>query len=104
VIDVAYVGSHAVDTPASVNLNAGQTIGAGSAGEPFFAKHGISSTVTQYVQGFSATCNSLHVKFDRALNFIQSYLWEISVGPGKSLLSHGWLGKIVGGWQAAAIP
>jgi hypothetical protein len=34
-INVAYVGSHGVDTPATVNLNAGQIIGAGSAGESY---------------------------------------------------------------------
>jgi hypothetical protein len=151
VIDVAYVGSHAVNTPASVDLNAGQIIGAGSAGEPFYSQYGITSSVTQYFQGFSATYNSLQVKFDRAfthgfrmttaftwqkamdfqggddsgldfyagqglqrnyaradfdrtLNFIQSYLWEIPVGSGKPLLSHGLAGKIIGGWQLAAIP
>jgi hypothetical protein len=150
-IDVAYVGSHAVDTPAAVDLNAGQIIGAGSAGEPFYSNYGITSAVTQYFQGFSATYNSLQVKFDRAfnhgfrmttaftwqkamdfqggddggldfyagqglhrnyaradfdrtLNFIQSYLWELPFGAGRPLLAHGLAGKIIGGWQLAAIP
>ena len=66
-LDVAYVGSHGVDTPAMNNLNAGQIIGAGSAGQPYFAKYGITSSVTQYFQGFSSTFNSLQVKFDRRL-------------------------------------
>ena len=47
------------------NLNAGQVIGAGAAGEPFFAKYGTTAAVTQYFQGFSSTYNSLQVKFDR---------------------------------------
>ena len=49
----------------SVNLNAGQVIGAGTAGEPFFAKYGTTASVTQYFQGFSSTYNSLQVKLDR---------------------------------------
>ncbi len=150
-IDVAYVGSHGVDTPAAPNLNAGQIIGAGSMGQPFFAKYGITSSVTQYFQGFSSTYNSLQVKFDRAmrngfrmttaftwqkamdfqsgddggldfyagqgigrnyaradfdrtLNFIQSYLYQLPFGRGRTYLTTGLAGKIVGGWQVTAIP
>jgi hypothetical protein len=151
VIDVAYVGSHGVDTPATPNLNAGQLIGAGSNGQPFFAKYGITSSVTEYFAGFSSTYNSLQVKFDRnfshgfrmttaftwqkamdfqsgddggldfyagqglgrnyaradfdrTLNFIQSYIWQLPFGHGKPYLSHGLAGRIIGGWQLAAIP
>lgn len=151
VIDVAYVGSHGVDTPASPNLNAGQIIGAGSAGQPFYARYGITSSVTQYFAGFSSTYNSLQVKFDRnfsrgfrmttaftwqkamdfqngddgsldfyagqgirrdyaradfdrTLNFVQSYIWQMPFGQGRPYLSHGLLSRIVGGWQLAAIP
>ncbi len=50
-LDVAYVGSHGVDTPAAIDLNAGQTIGAGAAGEPFFTKYGITNTVTAVLRG-----------------------------------------------------
>ena len=67
-IDVAYVGSHGVDTPAAINLNAGQTIGAGSAGQPFFAKYGTTASVTQYFAGFSSSYHSLQVKFDRKMS------------------------------------
>jgi 2-keto-4-pentenoate hydratase len=41
------VGSHGVDTPSAVNLNAGQIINAGSAGQPFLAKYGQTAAVTQ---------------------------------------------------------
>ena len=51
VLDVAYVGSHGVDTPAAVDLNAGQIINGGSFGEPMFLKYGITAAVTQYFQG-----------------------------------------------------
>jgi hypothetical protein len=149
-LDVAYVGSHGVDTPCSPNLNAGQVIGAGSAGEPFFAKYGTTAAVTQFFDGYSSSYNSLQVKFDRrftggfrittsftwqkamdfqsgddgglnfyagqgiernyaradfdrTLNFIQSYIWELPFGKGKPLLSTGIAGKIVGGWQVSGV-
>jgi len=149
-IDVAYVGSHGVDTPAAPNLNAGQIVGAGAAGQPFLSKYGITSAVTQYFQGFSSTYNSLQVKFDRAfsggfqlttaftwqkamdfqigddgaldfyagqglsrnyaradfdrtLNFVQSYIYELPFGKGRAFLANRFAGKIVGGWQISGI-
>ena len=116
------------------NLNAGQTIGAGSAGQPFFAKYGTTSSVTQYFQGFSSTYNSLQsssiavqqrphydnrvyvaegdgfpggddgglafyagqglhrnyarADFDRTLNYIQSYIYQLPFGKGKRYLNN----------------
>jgi hypothetical protein len=64
-IDVAYVGSHGVDTPAAPNLNAGQIINGGSAGQPFLKKYGTTASITQFFQGFSSSYNSLQVKLDR---------------------------------------
>ena len=51
-LDVAYVGSHGVDTPANVNLNAGQVIGAGSTGQPFFVKYGTTAAVSSFSRDF----------------------------------------------------
>jgi hypothetical protein len=149
-IDAAYVGSHGVDTPAQNNLNAGQIIGAGALGQPFYNKYGTTSNVTQYFQGFSSTYHSLQVKFDRrmsggfqlttsftwqkamgfqtgddgglyfyagqglrrnyaradfdrTLNFIQSYLYELPFGYGKPFLTHSLAGKIIGGWKLGGI-
>ena len=149
-LDVAYVGSHGVNTPAAPNLNAGQTIGAGAAGEPFFTKYGTTASVTQYFRGFSSTYNSLQVKFDRrfskgfrmttaftwqkamdfqsgddggldfyagqgigrnyaradfdrTLNYIQSYVYELPFGRGKPFASHGIAGQIIGGWQVSGV-
>ncbi|HEY3837515.1 MAG TPA: carboxypeptidase regulatory-like domain-containing protein, partial [Bryobacteraceae bacterium] len=71
-LDVAYVGSHGVDIPAMVDLNAGQVLGATNNGgigiEPMLLKYGITNAVTQYFQGFSTSYNSLQVKFDRRLS------------------------------------
>ena len=149
-LDVAYVGSHGVDTAAAVNLNAGQIVGAGAAGQPYYAKYGITAAVTDIFQGFSSTFSSLQVKFDRRLakgltlttaftwqkamdfqrsddggldffggqglsrnyaradfdrtvNYIQSYVYKLPVGPGEQFLSHGVAGKILGGWQVSGV-
>jgi hypothetical protein len=149
-IDAAYVGSHGVDTPANVNLNAGQVIGAGSAGQPYFVKYGITNSVQQLFQGFSSTYHSLQVKFDRRfnnglglttaftwqkamafqtgddgglyfyagqglrrnyaradydrkINYVQSYLYQLPFGRGKKFLVNGIGSKIVGGWQVGGV-
>jgi hypothetical protein len=145
------VGGHGVRIATSPNLNAGQVIGAGSAGQPFFAKYGTTAAITQFFAGFSTTYNSLQVKFDRrfvsgfrlttaftwqkamgfqsgddggldfyagqgigrnyaradydrTLNFVQSYIWELPFGKGKHFLHNGGIpGKIIGGWQVSGI-
>jgi hypothetical protein len=68
VLDVAYVGSHGVNSPAQVNLNPGMILGAGSAGQPYFAKFGRAVAETQFYQGFSSSYHSLQGKFDRRFN------------------------------------
>lgn len=146
-IDLAYVGSHGVDTPAATNLNAGQVIGAGSKGQPLYPV--TTSAVTQYFQGFSSTYHSLQAKFDRAfgdfrlttaftwqkamdfqngddggldfyagqglgrnyaradfdrkLNFIQSYVYQLPFGEKKRFLNQGVLAKVIGGWQFSGV-
>jgi hypothetical protein len=149
-LDVAYVGGHGVRIASAVNLNAGQTIGAGANGEPFFVKYGTTAAVTQYFQGFSSTYNSLQVKFDRrfvsgfrlttaftwqkamavqsgddggltfyagqgldrnyaradfdrTLNLVQSYIYELPFGKGKHFATSGVASKIIGGWQVSGV-
>lgn len=149
-LDVAYVGSHGVDTGANINLNAGQIIGAGAAGEELYSKFGTTAAVQQLFAAFSTSYNALQVKFDRrlskgltittaftynkamsfqngddgglefyagqgiernysratfdrTLNYIQSYIYKLPVGPGEHFLSHGMAGKILGGWQLSGI-
>jgi outer membrane receptor protein involved in Fe transport len=149
-LDVAYVGGHGVDIAANIDLNAGQIIGAGSAGEELYSRWGVTNAVNQLFAGFSTSYNSLQVKFDRrlnkgltvttaftwskamsfqsgddggldfyagqgiernyaradydrTLNYIQSYVYKLPVGHGEQFLSHGFLGKIIGGWQVSGI-
>jgi len=79
-LDVAYVGSHGVDTGASVNLNPGLILGAGSAGQPYYQLFGRTVAETQFFQGFSSTFNSLQVKFDRrfgsGLTMTTAFTWQ----------------------------
>ncbi len=66
-LDVAYVGSHGVDTGANINLNAGQIIGAGANGEELYSKFGTTAAVQQLFAAFSTSYQALQVKFDRRL-------------------------------------
>ena len=47
--------------------------------------------------------NYARASFDRTLNFIQSYIYRLPFGGGQHFLSHGFAGKIVGGWQLSGI-
>jgi len=80
VLDVAYVGSHGVDTGASVNLNPGLILGEGSAGQPYFQKFGRSVSESQFFQGFSSNYQSLQAKFDRrfssGLTMTTAFTWQ----------------------------
>ena len=71
-IDVAYVGAHGVDIASSVDLNAGDVLGAsyngGTGVEPMLLKYGITNSVSQFFQGFSSSYNALQTKFDRRLS------------------------------------
>jgi hypothetical protein len=66
-LDVAYVGSHGVDTVAQQNLNASYILGAGTAGEPEYQAFGRSASTTLFFAGFSSSYNALQVKLDRKL-------------------------------------
>jgi hypothetical protein len=47
--------------------------------------------------------NWARADFDRTLNFVQSYLYQLPIGPGKRWLSHGAASRVVGGWQVSGI-
>ena len=47
--------------------------------------------------------NWARTDFDRTLNFVQSYVYELPIGPGKAILDHGLASKIIGGWQVSGI-
>ena len=65
VLDVAYVGSHSVDTVVNYNLNAATVVGLGNAGLPEFNSFGRTASTNLLFAGFSSSYNALQVKFDR---------------------------------------
>ncbi|HME06717.1 MAG TPA: TonB-dependent receptor [Bryobacteraceae bacterium] len=82
-LDLTYIGSHGVDTVAQVNLNAGQIIGAGTAGEPEYAAFGRTASSTLFFQGFSSSYEALQAKFDR--RFTNGFLLTTAFTWGKAL-------------------
>jgi len=49
-----------------------------------------------------ATRNYARADFDRTFTFVQSYVYSLPYGPGRTQL-HGPLGYVLGGWQLAGI-
>jgi hypothetical protein len=47
--------------------------------------------------------NYARADFDRTLNYIQSYIYELPFGKGKPYLANSIAGKIVGGWQVSGV-
>jgi hypothetical protein len=47
--------------------------------------------------------NWARTDYDRTLSFSQSYVYQLPIGPGKSLLNHGLASKTIGGWQVSGI-
>jgi hypothetical protein len=47
--------------------------------------------------------NWARTDYDRTLNLVQSYVYQLPFGPGKRFLSGGLPGKAIGGWQVSGI-
>ncbi len=47
--------------------------------------------------------NYARADFDRTLNYVQSYIYQLPFGHGKRFLAQNFAGKIIGGWQASGI-
>jgi len=65
VLDLAYVGSHSVDTVVNYNLNAATVVGLGNKGQPEFNSFGRTANTNLLFAGYSSSYNALQVKFDR---------------------------------------
>ncbi len=68
VLDVAYVGSHSVDTVVNYNMNAATVAGLGNHGLPEFDSFGRTATTSLLFAGYSSSYNALQVKLDRRFN------------------------------------
>ncbi len=80
--EAAYVGNHGVGVLGRQNLNAGQVPGAGSAGQPLFARFRRLSATTTWVPA-STVYHSLQVKFDR--RFSEGFLLTTAYTYGKAI-------------------
>jgi hypothetical protein len=65
VLDLAYVGSHSVDTVVNYNLNAATVVGLGNTGQPEFPTFGRTASTQLLFAGFSSSYNALQAKLDR---------------------------------------
>ena len=64
VVEAAYVGNHGTRIPLQYNLNAGQILGAGAAGQPLFPKFGRTQDTNLHFVGVSTHYNALQMKLD----------------------------------------
>src|SRR6266851_6871547 len=65
VLDVAYVGNHAVDTVVNYNLNAATVAGLGNHGLPEFDSFRRTANTNLLFAGYSSSYHALQLKFDR---------------------------------------
>jgi len=82
-VDVAYVGNHGVDQPATYNLNASTTLGADVAGQPLYQAFGKKAGVDLRYVGYSSSYNALQVKFDK--RYSNGFALTTSYTYGKAL-------------------
>ena len=65
VLDLAYVGNHAVDTVVNYNLNAATVVGLGTQGQPEFGPFGRTANTNLLFAGYSSSYHALQAKLDR---------------------------------------
>ena len=83
-VDIAYVGNVGVHTPIESNLNASDTYGAASAGQPEFRAFGRTAATTEFFTGYRSAYNGLQVKLDhtfsRGFSLTNSYTYSRALG------------------------
>jgi len=82
-LDVAYVGVHGIRIAAGQNVNAGQILGAGSAGQPLFQKFGNQANAIDLYYPASSIYHSLQVKLDH--RFSHGFLLTTAYTHGKAI-------------------
>jgi hypothetical protein len=82
VLDLAYVGSHSVDTVVNYNLNAATVVGLGNAGQPEFGSFNRTAGTNLLFAGYSSSYNALQAKFDRRFSGGLSTTTAYTFGKG----------------------
>ena len=83
VLDLAYVGSHTVDTVVNYNLNAANVVGLSNAGQPEFTPFGRTASTNLLFAGYSSSYNALQAKLDR--HFSNGFTTTTSYTFGKGM-------------------
>ena len=87
------------DSGSTINLNAGQYIGAGQNGQPFFLTQGRTSNVSLYTPRGTISYNSLQTglkrRFSQGLQFGAAWTWARAESPNypTDALLYQWLGS-----------
>jgi hypothetical protein len=84
VAQAGYIATRSVDMQLGINLNAGQVLGAGQAGQPLYALYGRTAATTYYEPVGTNQYNSLQARLERrfsaGLQFAANYTWSKAVG------------------------
>src|SRR5438034_399232 len=84
VAQAGYIATRSVDMQLGINLNAGQVLGAGQAGQPLYALYGRTAATTYYEPVGTNQYNSLQARLERGFSsgfqFAANYTWSKAVG------------------------
>jgi hypothetical protein len=83
-LQAGYVGTRSVDMDLGININAGQVLGAGLAGQPLYSLYGRTAVTTNYQPVGTDQYNALQARlerhFTRGFQFAANYTWSKAVG------------------------
>jgi len=89
VAQASYVGTLVIRQFGNIDMNAGQVIGAGLAGEPLNAQFGRTATTPQYRPLGTTNYNSLQVtlqrRFSKGLQLGAAYTWSKAIGVASAV-------------------
>jgi hypothetical protein len=83
-VDVAYVGSHGVDTIDQFNMNAGFIPNIGALGQPEYLSYNRQVATTEFWQGFSSSFHALEARVDhrffKGFLMTNAFTWQKAMG------------------------
>jgi hypothetical protein len=81
---IGYVANHQIRLQGQYDLNAGQVLGAGVAGQPYYQKFGRTASIYQAGPIWTATYESLQTSLDknisRGIQLSMNYVWSKAIG------------------------
>jgi hypothetical protein len=58
---------------------------------------------TQVQDGYNRSAEKTYAAADIPQSFVANFIYDIPVGPGHSVLTHGWASKALGGWALGSV-